>query len=80
MPLRQCVAPSMWGVPVVVPEVILYYKALPPGWRGSRPALRPHDHSDFALLLPILNKTQREWIRHAISTMDPGHSWLSMLA
>lgn len=79
MPLSRCVGKSTWRVPAVVPEVILYYKALPPGWRGTRPELRPHDHRDFSLLLPLLKATQREWIRHAITMVDPGHSWLSRL-
>ena len=80
MPLHECVRQSSWGISTVVPEVILYYKALPPGWRGSRPELRPHDHSDFSMLLPVLSNSQREWIRHAISQIDPEHSWLAQLA
>jgi hypothetical protein len=80
MPLRDCVRQSVWGLPVVVPGVILYNKALPPGWRGSRPELRPHDHSDLSVLLPTLSKRQRDWIRSAISRIDPEHSWLQQLA
>jgi hypothetical protein len=79
MPLAECVRPSRWGVPAVVPEVILFYKALPPGWRGSRPELRPHDHSDFSLLLRLLNKAQRGWVAHAISSIDARHPWLPQL-
>ena len=80
MPLRKCIKESSLGMPAVVPEVILYYKALPPGWRGSRPDLRQHDHTDFNLLLAVLSKTQRKWIRHAISQIDPGHEWLLELS
>ena len=80
MPFRECIRQSLWGMPAVVPEVILYYKALPPGWRGTRPDLREHDHTDSDLLRDILGEGQREWIHHAISRVDPGHSWLSKLS
>lgn len=80
LPLRQCVRPSPWGIRAVVPEVIVYYKALPPGWRGSRPELRPHDQGDLFLLLPLLDRAQRDWVHDAISRTDPGHPWLAELA
>ncbi len=80
MPLRKCIRQSPWGLPAVVPEVILYYKALPPGWRGVRPDLRPHDQTDFESLLAVLGTRRRAWISHAISQIDPGHSWLTQLS
>jgi hypothetical protein len=79
LPLHQCVEQSPWGVPAVVPEVILYYKALPPGWRGSRPQLRPHDESDCQMLLPHLDQTRRMWLRDAVACVDQSHPWLPRL-
>jgi hypothetical protein len=32
------------------------------------------------MLLPVLSDRQREWIRHAISQIDPEHPWLAQLA
>jgi len=81
MPLLRCAQQSAWGLPTVVPEVILFYKAYPPAWRDSaRPDLRPHDELDFLALLPHLTENQRHWLREAISLVRPGHSWLSQLS
>lgn len=78
--LAGAIQPSPWGVPAVVPEVIIYHKALPPAWRdGPRPALRPHDELDFVALLPLLGEAQVSWLRGAISLVDPGHQWLAWL-
>jgi len=80
-PLRRCVRQSAWGLPTVVPEVILFYKANPPAWRDSaRPDLRPHDELDFLALLPHLTEKQRYWLREAISLVQPGHPWLARLS
>lgn len=60
-----------WGVPTVVPEVLLYYKSKDP---------RPHDEFDFLALLPHLAEKQRYWLREAISLVHPGHQWLTQLS
>ena len=79
MPLRRCAQQSAWGLPTVVPEVILFYKANPPAWRDlPRPDLRPHDELDFLALLPHLTDEQRAWLRNAISLV--GHPWLTQLS
>jgi len=81
MPLRRCAQQSAWGLPVVVPEVILFYKANPPAWRDlTRPDLRPHDELDFLALLPHLTEKQCYWLREAISLVHPGHPWLTQLS
>ncbi|MBA4179224.1 MAG: hypothetical protein C0506_01410 [Anaerolinea sp.] len=71
VPLRRCVEQSPWGLPTVVPEVILFYKA-----RDHR----PHDELDFLALLPHLAEGQRRWLREAISLAHPGHPWLAPLS
>src|SRR3989304_730045 len=68
MPLRRCAQQSAWGLPTVVPEVILFYKA-----KG----LRPHDELDFLALLPHLTAKQCYWLWEAISLVHPGHPWLT---
>ena len=81
MPLRRCAQQSAWGLPTVVPEVVLFYKANPPAWRDlPRPDLRPHDEFDFFALLPHLTENQRHWLREAISLVHPGHPWLTQLS
>jgi hypothetical protein len=69
MPLRRCVHQSAWGLPALVPEVILFYKAS---------ELRRRDKLDFLALLPHLTDEQRDWLRNAISLV--GHPWLARLS
>jgi hypothetical protein len=81
LPLERCVHQSAWGIPAVTPEVIVYYKALPPRWRDEpRTPLREHDERDFATLLPDLTEIQREWLRESISLIEPRHPWLARLS
>ncbi len=77
----QCVAESEWGIPILAPAVNLYYKAVPPMWRGEpRTPPRPHDDHDLDLLLPHLSAEQRQWLGSAIAAMEPAHPWLGVLA
>jgi hypothetical protein len=69
LPLEDSIRRSSWGVPTVVPEVLLFYKA------GE---LRRRDKLDFLTILPNLAGEQREWLRSAISLV--GHPWLSQLS
>jgi hypothetical protein len=67
--LRDCIQPSPWGLPTVVPEVLLFFKAF---------ELRRRDNRDFQALLPCLTRERRDWLREAISRA--GHPWLPELA
>lgn len=69
LPLRRAVRQSEWGLPTLVPETLLFYKA------GD---LRLRDKLDFLALLPHLDAEQRGWLRNAISLV--GHPWLSRLS
>jgi hypothetical protein len=69
VPLTRCAQQSAWGVPVVAPEVLLFYKAR---------ELHPHDELDFLALLPHLTDEQRRWLRNARSLV--GHPWLTQLS
>lgn len=69
LPLHQCVGQSGWGLPTLVPEVLLFFKARD---------LRRRDKLDFLGLLPHLTDEQRDWLRNAISLV--GHPWLTQLS
>jgi hypothetical protein len=69
--LARCAASSRWGVPTLVPEVVLFYKAM---------ETRPQDDADFVALLPYLALKQIVWLRKAIRRVRPDHAWLSQLA
>ncbi len=69
LPLGDGVQQSPWGLPTVVPEVLLFFKAR---------ELRQRDKVDFLALLPQLTREQRDWVRGAISLA--GHPWLSQLS
>jgi hypothetical protein len=55
--LRQAMSAGEWGVPVLAPQVVLYYKAL---------ERRPQDDLDFAILEPQLSNAQASWLRDAL--------------
>ena len=68
LPVDQCTRASALQAPTVVPQILLFYKALD---------LRRRDKLDFAALLPHLTPEQREWLRSAIALV--GHPWLAQL-
>jgi hypothetical protein len=72
LPVAASVASSKWGVPTLVPEVILFYKA-----QGT---IRDHDRADFDLLAPLLDVDARAWLRDAIEATHVDHPWLKGLA
>src|SRR3990172_6123069 len=69
MPLRRCARQSAWGLPTMVPEALLFYKAS---------ELRRRDKLAFLALLPHLTDEQRAWLRNAIFLL--GHPWLTQLS
>jgi hypothetical protein len=69
VPLDKAFYQSEWGLPTVVPEVLLLYKAI---------ERRRRDERDFQALLPRLNDTQRTWLHDAIARLR--HPWLAKLA
>jgi len=73
MPLANAVQPSRWGMPAVVPEVLLWYKAT-----GER--TRRRDERDFQALLPGLTAKKRAWLHEAIAVCRPDHAWVSQLS
>ncbi|MEJ7838575.1 MAG: hypothetical protein WKF81_07150, partial [Thermomicrobiales bacterium] len=58
------------GLPLLAPELQLLFKS-----KGRR----PKDEFDFALALPKLDETQRDWLIEALMISDPTNPWLGPL-
>lgn len=69
LPVDQCTRPSALQAPTIVPQVLVFYKAID---------MRRRDKLDFARLLPNLTGPQRKWVHDALSLV--GHPWLSQLS
>ncbi|GAA0546711.1 MULTISPECIES: nucleotidyltransferase domain-containing protein [Streptomyces] len=59
------------GVPYLVPELVLLFKAKAP---------RPKDQADFDGVLPLLGRARREVLSGGLELVHPGHPWLAKLA
>jgi hypothetical protein len=71
LPVAELSGPaSTAGRPVLAPEVQLLCKSRTP---------RPQDVADLHAVAGSLDATQREWLRGALVTVDPGHDWLTVL-
>jgi hypothetical protein len=66
-PLDEVVIMSFLDLPILAPEVQLYFKA---------EQTRPKDQADFELTVPRLNSTQRTWLASALHKHHPDHAWL----
>jgi len=81
LPLWQGVQQSPWGLPTVVPEVLLFFKATAYfGIEEQMTGGRFQDEPDFLALLPHLTEEQRHWLRESTSVVHPDHPWLSQLS
>ena len=81
LPLRNGVQQSAWGLPTVVPEVLLFFKATAYfGIEEQMTGGRFQDEPDFLALLPHLTEAQRHWLRESIAVVHPDHPWLSQLS
>lgn len=77
MPIANCARTSGWGLPTVVPEVLLFYKATA---YFEAKGLRPHDEDDFRALAPLLDEEARSWLQDVVGRLYPGHPWLERLS
>src|SRR6185437_4001703 len=75
IPLARGILPSRWGVPMVAPEVLLFFKSRDDVNDVAHAGLRRRDKLDFVALLPYLSDDQRAWLRDAIGRC--GHPWSS---
>jgi hypothetical protein len=70
-PIAELGAPDAEGIPLLAPEIQLFYKAKAP---------RPKDETDFAVAAPLLARAQSTWLRWAIeATHGQAHPWLQQL-
>jgi hypothetical protein len=67
MPLSHLGKVTPDGVPYLVPEVVLLYKAKDP---------RPNDEADFEAALPKLGIGARCWLAAALEVVHPDHPWI----
>ena len=78
LPLEGSIRQTAWGLPMVAPEVILFFKATL--YVGTKNHLRPTDEADFVALLPLLSEGQRKWLREAVSRVYVGaHPWMGLM-
>jgi len=70
-PIGELGITSEVGVPVLAPEVQLFYKAKSP---------REKDHVDFMAALPLLSVKQKNWLSGAISVAyGTNNAWLNLI-
>jgi hypothetical protein len=65
-PYTEVLARTADGVPYVVPEIVLLFKAK---------AARPKDAADLGSVLPHLASPARAWLADALDRAHPGHPW-----
>jgi hypothetical protein len=70
-PYADIVRTTAEGVPYLVPEVVVLFKAK---------ASRPKDEADVDGVLPLLDAAARRWLAGALDLVHPGHPWRPRLA
>lgn len=68
LPYRDIIRRTADGIPYLVPELVLLFKAK---------HARPKDQADFDATLPHLPPPQRETLATLLTRIHPGHRWLA---
>ncbi|WP_153409877.1 nucleotidyltransferase domain-containing protein [Nocardia macrotermitis] len=71
LPYTELIETGPGGVPYVIPEVVLLFKAK---------ARRAKDDGDFARTLPLLSRHRVARLSEWLARVHPGHAWLAALA
>ncbi|MGA6205992.1 hypothetical protein ACPESR_14710 [Nocardia testacea] len=71
LPYNELILATDDGIPYVIPEVVLLFKAK---------ARRPKDESDFLRVLPAMDRSRRSRLSEWLSRVHPGHPWLTALS
>lgn len=71
LPLEGVVRRTSAGVPYFAPEVQLLFKAK---------HMREKDTADFEIALPLLDVSQRDWLRTRLEQAHDAHPWIDRLA
>ena len=58
------------GVPILVPEIVLLYKAH---------ELTEKDEADFRTIFPHLTPSRKAWLLEALDETTPNHPWARRL-
>jgi hypothetical protein len=69
-PLDEVGVRALGGVPIVVPEIVLLYKAHD---------LAEKDEADFRSILPHLTPSRKAWLLGALDETTPNHPWARRL-
>lgn len=71
MPIEALGFPDQNGVPFLIPEVQLFYKAKSP---------RPKDLQDFDRCLPLMANEQKGWLRRSVKmAYGDATAWLNRI-
>ena len=71
LPYEEIIERSDDEIPYLAPELVLLFKAKKP---------RPKDETDFAGVLPLLDRARRERLGGWLERVHPGHPWLAELS
>ena len=71
LPYSELILRTSDGIPYVVPEVALLFKAK---------HLRDKDQADFQHVLPTMDRTRTSRLSDWLSRVHPGHPWIEPLA
>jgi hypothetical protein len=71
LPYERLIRCTGDGIPYVVPEVGLLFKAK---W-----ASKPKNQADFTATVPFLADDAAVWLRWALQRVHPGHAWIGAL-
>jgi hypothetical protein len=69
-PLAEVGVRALGGVPILVPEIVLLYKAH---------ELTEKDEADFRSALPNLTPSRKAWLLEALDETRPNHPWARRL-
>ena len=69
-PVAEISRRSSSGIPFIVPEIQLLYKAK---WH------REKDEHDFQTALSLMSAAQRAWLKAGLEVIHPGDAWLAVL-
>lgn len=70
LPYDELILRTGDGIPYVIPEVALLFKA-----KG----LREKDEAGFRRMLPAMDRSRRSRLSRWLSELHPGHPWLEKL-
>jgi hypothetical protein len=71
LPYSELILRTSDGIPYVIPEVVLLFKAK---------HLRRKDQADFQRVLPTMDQTRKSRLRNWLTQIHPDHQWIAALA